>query len=1558
MTPKESRRPLPGRQLPARLKERAKLGLALVAALALLLQTPAAALDDEPSAGDDQIAAATAQPSADSPSADSAESPADGSEDDESAIGQDESDAEVEPSVEPETVEDEPPVAPAAEDADAELAPQQMPQQMPQPFMSVTAALPATTQLQNFLGIATANTNPAINTQSNNYLGRNTVPRNVTGAAPTFTGIDWSGNLASTKTTGASWSSDVTHVYADRGYVSRAANPNNNVSSSTRYYPNGSTTGSTFSTAANRGYVQDVAAMNTLQAELDGMRTALCGVPAEATGVLPSGAIQSSRTINVDQYDTNGDGIAIIAVGSSGTDSELDGINLIIEGSGNVLPIFRIADGIHFKVNNSSVLLGATLGAAMSTRAAPNSGAPDQAGAIFLKCNSGGKNFDFSNAYVNGIAFWDLTGSNSLTMQLSNVTGCGQFVGPVQEWANVELTRCAVGIAEPTGEPEPPVCEADLIYVQGNSGRLSTIDTSNSNTWAAISPTAEAYYSTTAVTPSSYTKNGMNGLAVGEDGTLYGFARATNGQSQSNARMWVQLAKTDASGVWSAAPIPIQTGSPNPSGGGNWFSVGREFPVAGGIDHSNGRYLFGGWGYYNSASNVMTIYEYDGSTITALGKVTAANANTTNAAGAGDLVLDDDGNLYIVRGDGTGSAGRITVTTVTHAALEAARANPGINNTISSVTSAAVANTNAGNVGGLALMMDGAFAMATGDRVWKVDPVTFADLGDLGTGSLGGSNTIADLASCRTATTLSVEKDLPDGRAINTDQFTLQLRSTADAVVTFATTTGTATGVQAEKVLPTPIRAGGSYRIAEVASGTTNFSNYTVSYSCTVEGATTPFATGTTTASGNITIPASAAGGHVTCTFTNTLRLAAPCTPETVYLQSYDGRVASIPSTGTNNPLTSVSSATSVYNAMTVPSGYEKTGVNGLGIRPADGKMFGFARIRATDTPVANGAHWLRLMETNAGGTWQASPVTSSWYRLTNGDQPIAGAVDPATGHYFFGGWGDELRTTAAQSNRMTIYEYDGTSITALGRITVTGTGILSTGTAAGDIAFDPSGNLYALRGDNGAYTVTTVTRASLDEARANPNITSSIPSQSSVQVTVSDEAVGGIAVLQDGSLAVANQYKVWTIDPVTMTVINSSLRNGNFGGDPNLGDNDDRIQDLASCASSTTVTVQKDLPDGRARGGDQFTLAVTDGQGAVFLENTTTGSSDGVQPVKAGPVLVRVGSAYGVAETAAGTTVLSDYISTLACVVDGGGAVMVTPGANGTSGTFTIPSSAAGKNVTCTFRNTPKPARLTLVKAIPDGMGDADPTLWTLTASGGDPAETHSGVTGAIAVTGVTVQAGEPYTLGEAGGPATYVQVGEWACVLEGTDTEVPVTVNSDSTSVTVAAAQHVVCTVTNGTARISLLKQVLGDPISGIGPEDWQLTATPETLTGLVPQTVSGAGASSSANTFDVRPGHGYSIAEALTDPGMPLAYRLARVEVSTDGGTTWTPVADPSSIIAPGAGQTAIYRFVNERINQIPLPLTGGTASDYYRIAGGLVLLLALGAAAWTWRRRVMT
>ncbi|WP_217135830.1 SpaA isopeptide-forming pilin-related protein [Leucobacter chinensis] len=312
---------------------------------------------------------------------------------------------------------------------------------------ATTTPLPETTQLQQYVGIATGTSNPSINTQSNNYLGRNAQAKSATGAAPTFTGIDWSGNLTSIQTAGKSWSSDATEVYAERGYVSRASNPNNNVSSSTKYYPGGSKAGNTFSSTSGRGYVQDVAAMNTLQSELAGMRSSMCNAETEATGVLPNGDIKGMRTINVDQYDINGDGIAIIEVGKKGTDSQLDGATLIIEGSGNVLPVFRVADGIHFKANNSSVLLGTTLGQALSTRTSPDDGSPNEAGAVFVKCNSGGKNFDFSNAHVNGIAFWDLTSGNSPAMQLSNVTGCGQFVAPKHEWSNVELTRCAIGVA-------------------------------------------------------------------------------------------------------------------------------------------------------------------------------------------------------------------------------------------------------------------------------------------------------------------------------------------------------------------------------------------------------------------------------------------------------------------------------------------------------------------------------------------------------------------------------------------------------------------------------------------------------------------------------------------------------------------------------------------------------------------------------------------------------------------------------------------------------------------------------------------------------------------------------------------------------------------------------------------------------------------------------------------------------------------------------------------------------------------------------------------------------
>jgi LPXTG-motif cell wall-anchored protein len=133
--------------------------------------------------------------------------------------------------------------------------------------------------------------------------------------------------------------------------------------------------------------------------------------------------------------------------------------------------------------------------------------------------------------------------------------------------------------------------------------------------------------------------------------------------------------------------------------------------------------------------------------------------------------------------------------------------------------------------------------------------------------------------------------------------------------------------------------------------------------------------------------------------------------------------------------------------------------------------------------------------------------------------------------------------------------------------------------------------------------------------------------------------------------------------------------------------------------------------------------------------------------------------------------------------------------------------------------------------------------------------------------------------------------------------------------------------------------------------------VTATPAPLAGgtLPTQTRPGAEyapGGNAANTFEVRPGHSYTLSEAAADPTRPLAYRQLRLERLT--GTTWTPVSS-STISAPAAGQTAIYRFVNAPVTPTTLPLTGGASTDAFLIAGGSVMLLAVFLAiAHTWRR----
>jgi len=353
----------------------------------------------------------------------------------------------------------------------------------------------------------------------------------------------------------------------------------------------------------------------------------------------------------------------------------------------------------------------------------------------------------------------------------------------------------------------------------------------------------------------------------------------------------------------------------------------------------------------------------------------------------------------------------------------------------------------------------------------------------------------------------------------------------------------------------------------------------------------------------------------------------------------------------------------------------------------------------------------------------------------------------------------------------------------------------------------------------------------------------------------------------------------------------------------------------------------------------------VTDAAGIVTVPLSFT------QPTTSGAVTVTETMQDDFAHqpvTSAGNTVNA------VCTNSATGAAVSTVNYNSaTTPGFTVTGST-GVAIDCTIYNRETTTQqLTLVKAV--SFGTKATTSWTLSATAptgsaalAGPTGTHSTTT---AVTG-EVSANIAYTLAESGGPATYQQVGAWACVLtDAPSTAVAVT----SSQVTMPAGDDVTCTVTNATAALTLLTHVV-DGDGSVVASDWALTATPATMTGLAAVNVAGAeyaAAGNPSSTFEVRPGHSYTFTDALVDPATPLAYRLIRIELRNPNGS-WSPIAG-NQITAPAAGQTATYRFVHELIPPVVLPLTGGASSDRYFIAGGIILIVALGTSGFSRRRR---
>ncbi|XPP27478.1 MAG: hypothetical protein ACNYNX_04640 [Leucobacter sp.] len=163
--------------------------------------------------------------------------------------------------------------------------------------------------------------------------------------------------------------------------------------------------------------------------------------------------------------------------------------------------------------------------------------------------------------------------------------------------------------------------------------------------------------------------------------------------------------------------------------------------------------------------------------------------------------------------------------------------------------------------------------------------------------------------------------------------------------------------------------------------------------------------------------------------------------------------------------------------------------------------------------------------------------------------------------------------------------------------------------------------------------------------------------------------------------------------------------------------------------------------------------------------------------------------------------------------------------------------------------------------------------------------------------------------------------------------------------------------------TTQLTLLKEVdkTTVPASTLQPSDWKLTAAagaaPPVLNG-----VTGATAPSAANTASVTAGTSYTLSEASVNGQLAytqLGIQKCQTVVGNGPSATcsaWEPGYLAGDTVSVDLGQHGIYRFVNQPIPPITVPLTGGMSADLFGIWGtGLAILAALAAVLYTRRIR---
>lgn len=471
----------------------------------------------------------------------------------------------------------------------------------------------------------------------------------------------------------------------------------------------------------------------------------------------------------------------------------------------------------------------------------------------------------------------------------------------------------------------------------------------------------------------------------------------------------------------------------------------------------------------------------------------------------------------------------------------------------------------------------------------------------------------------------------------------------------------------------------------------------------------------------------------------------------------------------------------------------------------------------------------------------------------------------------------------------------------------------------------DTNGNGRVDVGDTIPYTFTVTNTGSLELTA----------------VAVSDPKAGTVSC-PASTLAPAASQLCTATQPYAITAADMSAgvveNTATAAGTPSVGT---RITSSPSSTQTPTAApaaeliVVKSVPR-RANPNDQFTVAAHDSANAQVTAASTVGTTTTAESAR---VVVTLGGTYTITDelNPGSPSPAGRYRASLVCTDLSTGTAIPIAGP-GPEWTFSPTENVPYR---CVVTNTAR-TLLTLVKEVTFGAVPA--TAWTLSAQADVPAlPGPNGATGAAAAT-ADVSPGVAYTLSEDGGPDTYAARSAWECVDDDA-----AAVPSDGAEVAVPDGSDVTCTITNTTAQLVLLKHV-EDP--ALDPAAWTLSATPSSGFALTEQSGPGGEEPSAANTFEVRPGHPYAIAENPAAAAGTIAFRQVRIQQLVAGQWIDIDPQDGSPEITVAAGETGTYRFVNDSIPTITLPFTGGVGTDLILTIGGA--LLALAAAAELWRR----